>query len=34
MAENRLLYNEVVPMRGIGCASVTFARKKWAGLCL
>ena len=34
MAENRLPYNEVVPIRGMGGTSATFAGKKWAGLCL
>ena len=34
MAENRLPYNEVVPIRGMGGTSATFSRKKCAGLCL
>ena len=34
MAENRLPYNEVVPIHVMGGTSATFARKKWAGLCL
>ena len=32
--KNRLLHNEVVPLRGMGGTTVTFARKKWAGLSL
>ena len=34
MAENRLPYNEVVPIRGMGGTSARFSRKKCAGLCL
>ena len=31
MAENRLPYNEVVPIHGMGGTSETFARKKVCG---